>query len=59
MTDWRRLTQARGINLPEPELIRLAAVLEKLETVLKPLVHELPPGTEPAIVFRAAHGEEA
>ena len=59
MTDWRRLTQARGINLPEPELARITTVLGALESVFAPLVHELPPETEPAIVFRAAPEEEA
>jgi hypothetical protein len=59
MTDWRRIAQARGFNLPEPELARIAAVLDELDTVLAPLMREVPIETEPATVFRAAPEEEA
>lgn len=47
------------MNLAEPELARLAAVLEKLESVIEPLTREIPLATEPATVFRAAPEEEA
>ena len=59
MTDWRRIAQARGINLPESELARLAAVLDALESALASLLLEVPLETEPATVFRAAPEEEA
>ena len=59
MQDWRRIAQARGFNLPEPELARIAAVLDELDTVLAPLTREVQPETDPATVFRAAPGEEA
>jgi hypothetical protein len=59
MTDWRRIAQARGIHLSEPELARLAAVLDALDTVLAPLLLEVAPETDPDTVFRAAPEEEA
>ena len=59
MMDWQKIAQARGINLPDPEMARIAEVLDRLDTVLAPLMREVPLETEPATVFRAAPEEEA
>jgi hypothetical protein len=47
------------MNLAEPELARLAAVLDALESFIEPLMREIPLATEPATVFCAAPEEEA
>jgi hypothetical protein len=59
MTDWLTIARARGLQAPQAELERIAAVLEALETALAPLVRGIPLDTEPATVFRPAPGEEA
>lgn len=40
-------------------MARIAEVLDRLDTVLAPLMREVPLETEPATVFRAAPEEEA
>jgi hypothetical protein len=57
MTDWKALARARQLNIPEPEVERLAAPLDALEAAFRPLARALPHDVEPAIVYRA--GDEA
>jgi hypothetical protein len=59
MTDWLTIARARGIQAPDAELERIAAVLRALEGAFAPLVNEIPLETEPVTVFRPAAVEEA
>jgi len=47
MKDWKAIARARDIGIPEHELDRVAAPLEKLEEAFRPLVRDLDPGLEP------------
>lgn len=57
MTDWRSLAKARRLNIPEGELERVAAALEKLEEAFRPLAAGIPLDVEPAVVFRTEGAE--
>jgi len=48
MTDWKAIARARGLEIPEAELDRVAKPLETLEAVFRPLVADLPAALEPA-----------
>lgn len=49
MTDYRAIARARGLNLPEDQLVRITGPLEILEAVFRPLAADLPASLEPAI----------
>lgn len=53
--DWKSLARARGLELSEPELAKLAAVMDPLEIAYEALTANLGPDIEPATTF----GEEA
>jgi hypothetical protein len=48
VTDWQTLAQARGLQLSNTELTRLAAALEPLESAYQSLVAGLTHEVEPA-----------
>jgi len=48
MTDFKAIARARGLDIPEAELERVARSLEVLETAFRPLAAGLPPALEPA-----------
>jgi hypothetical protein len=51
MTDWKALARARGLNIPEEAVERIAPALDGLEDALRPLLTKLPHSTEPAITL--------
>jgi hypothetical protein len=51
VTDWKALAAARGLNLSEGELQKLAAVMNALEPASKALVANLTHDIEPATTF--------
>ncbi len=51
MTDWKLLAKARGFDLPDADLDRVAPVLASLEASFEPLLAALPHQTEPAIIL--------
>jgi hypothetical protein len=53
--DWKSLARARGLELSESELTKLAAVMDPLEIAYESLAAGLTPEVEPATTF----GEEA
>ncbi len=53
MSDWKKIAEARGLELPEAEAARIAAVLEALEDAFRPLAAAIPEDVEPAVTFRA------
>lgn len=55
MTDWKTLTAARGLQLSDAELAKLAAALEPLQPAYQSLAAKLTHDVEPATTF----GEEA
>jgi hypothetical protein len=57
MTDFKALAHARGLEIPEDELDRLAGTLSALEAAFRPLTAGLPSSLEPATVICPA--EEA
>ena len=48
MTDWKNLAAARGLQLSDAELTKLAAAMEALEPAYQALAANLTPGDEPA-----------
>lgn len=53
MKNWSLIAKGQGLDLDAPELQRVAAPLDALEEVFRPLVKDLPPDLEPAATFRA------
>jgi hypothetical protein len=51
MKDWKLIAAASGFSIPEADLERMAPVLDALEAAFRPLVQDIPPETEPAIIF--------
>ena len=47
MTDWAALARARGLEIPEADLERLAKPLASLEETFRPLLKTLTPLMEP------------
>jgi len=47
MTDFKAVARARGLDIPEADLDRIAATLEKLEALFGPLAADLPSLLEP------------
>lgn len=58
MKNWKRIAEVEGFGIPEPDLDRIAPVLDGLEAALRPLVASIPHEIEPATAFRAAPDEE-
>jgi hypothetical protein len=57
MTDWKALARARGLEIPEEEIDRIAPALDQLERSFRPLAATIPEEVEPAVMFRAEEGE--
>lgn len=55
-TDWKALSQARRLDIPEGEVEAIASRLDALEAALRPLTRTLTPDQEPALLFRADTG---
>ncbi|MEX2263530.1 MAG: hypothetical protein WD696_16350 [Bryobacteraceae bacterium] len=53
MTDWKKIAEARGLNIPAADLERIAPSLDALEAAFRPLTASIPHETEPAVVFHA------
>ena len=51
MTDWIALSRARGLDIPDEQVARLALSLDGLEQAFRPLLAKLPFGMEPAITL--------
>ena len=57
MTDWAAVARARGMDLPEAELERLAKPLAGLEETFRPLLKGLTPLMEPDCELHLEGGE--
>jgi hypothetical protein len=55
--DWKTLAAASDTGIPESEIDAVAAPLEALEKVFRPLVKDLTPDQEPDVAFNAAEEE--
>jgi|HigsolmetaAR202D_1030399.scaffolds.fasta_scaffold33209_1 hypothetical protein len=51
MKNWKAIAQAQQLGIPEEDLTRAAAALDRLEAVFRPLVRDLPHSVEPAVIF--------
>ncbi|HZL57464.1 MAG TPA: hypothetical protein VFC21_10300 [Bryobacteraceae bacterium] len=51
MTDWTALARARGLDIPDEALERIAPSLAGLEASFRPLTAKLPFGIEPAVIL--------
>ena len=51
MTDWMALARARGLDVPEEQVARLAPSLEALVRDFSPLKTKIPYELEPAITL--------
>jgi hypothetical protein len=56
--DWKKIAEARGLQLSEAGLARVIAPLEGMEPVFRPLVARLGPESGMALNFRAAEDDE-
>jgi hypothetical protein len=54
MRNWKKIAEVEGFRIPEPEMERIAPVLDGLEAAFRPLVKAIPHDVEPATIFRAA-----
>ena len=52
-TDWKALSQARRLDIPERDVEAISARLDALEAAIRPLTRKLTPDQEPALRFRA------
>jgi hypothetical protein len=52
-TDWKALAQARGLEIADSELDRIAGPLIVLEQKFRPLAQAVASDLQPAAVFRA------
>ena len=55
MTDWKTLTAARGLHLPDAEVEKLASIMDALEPAYEALAARLTLDIEPATTV----GDEA
>lgn len=51
MTDWMALARARGLDIPEEQVARLAPSLQALASDFAPLKAKIPYEVEPAITL--------
>jgi hypothetical protein len=51
--DWKKIARASGLSIPDAALDRIAQSLDALEADFRPLIRNLPPATDPAVVFTA------
>jgi hypothetical protein len=52
MKDWKKIAEASGLRIPEPEMSRMAGALDGLESAFRPLAKSIPHDVEPAVIFR-------
>jgi hypothetical protein len=52
--DWKKIAQGNGLAIPEGDLGRIAPPLDALEAAFRPLVRDLAPEMEPAVVFQVS-----
>ncbi len=50
--DWKKIAQANGLAIPDADLERIRPALDALEAAFRPLVRDLTPALEPAVVFQ-------
>ena len=51
MTDWTALAHARGLEIPDEAVARIAPALDGLEQAFRPLLAKLPHAMEPAVTL--------
>jgi len=51
MKNWKKVAEASELLIPEPDLDRITAPLEALETAFRPLTKTIPDDVEPAVSF--------
>ena len=51
MKDWKALAKVANPDMPAAELERIGAPLDALEQAFRPLVKDLPPDLEPALLW--------
>lgn len=49
MRNWKAIAQAANPDMPAAEIERIAAPLEALERIFRPLAEDLPPDLEPLL----------
>ena len=49
MKDWKKISEAAGLNIPDME--RIAGPLSALEASFRPLLATVPHDAEPAVIF--------
>ena len=57
MKDWKAIAEARELAIPAQEIDRVAAPLNGLEEIFRPLVRDLTPDVEPAFTLDAEEGQ--
>ena len=54
MKNWPAIAHAMDLDIPDEQLLRIAPSLDGLESAFAPLRNAIPPGMDPASLFRAA-----
>ncbi len=52
--DWKKIARANGLAIPDGDLDRIAPALDALEAAFRPLVRDLAPAAEPAVLFKVS-----
>lgn len=58
MRNWKKIAEGFDLNLPDEAIDRSIPVLNRLETVFRPLVAGIPFSTNPAVVYRCPEEPE-
>ena len=54
MKNWLEIAHAMNLEIPNEQLIRIGPSLDGLESAFAPMRGGISPGTDPAVIFRAA-----
>ena len=54
MKNWQEISHAMNLDIPDEQLVRIAASLDGLESAFAPLRTGIESGTDPASIFRTA-----
>ena len=51
MKNWKLIASGMDLGIPEPDLDKIAPVIDAMEGAFRPLASVIPHETEPAVVF--------
>jgi len=51
MKNWKKISEASDVRIPEPDVDRITPALDALEAAFRPLTKDIPHDVEPAVGF--------